>query len=364
MKKRILRIMTGILILSILFSGITGCTDDASGGDLVVTDMLGREVTISGDVETAVCIGPGTLRLYTYVADVDKLCGVEQIELDNPIGRPYTMVYTQLSDLTVIGPGGPANSPDAEKLLTAEPDVIFSTYAKEAAAADDLQEKTGIPVISVSYGATAPFDDTLNASLKLIGTVMGTEERAEEVLAFINDCKADLNTRTSDIADADKVSVYYGAQSYKGTHGIESTTGGYALFTAINTQSVVDQEGISGYVMLDKEQLLEWDPEVIFVDLGGIALVSEDRAENPSYYEALTAFESGKVYSQLPYNYYSANIEVAIIDAYYMGMVLYPEQFTDVTIDQKAKEVFEMMLGADVYEQLVTDFGPLDQLTF
>ena len=117
MKKRILRIMTGILILSILFSGITGCTDDASGGDLVVTDMLGREVTISGDVETAVCIGPGTLRLYTYVADVDKLCGVEQIELDNPIGRPYTMVYTQLSDLTVIGPGGPANSPDAEQVI-------------------------------------------------------------------------------------------------------------------------------------------------------------------------------------------------------------------------------------------------------
>ena len=99
-------------------------------------------------------------------------------------------------------------------------------------------------------------------------------------------------------------------------------------------------------------------------DLGGIALVTEDHAENPDYYEALTAFESGKVYSQLPYNYYSANIEVAIIDAYYMGMVLYPEQFADVSIDQKAKEVFEMMLGEDVYEQLTTDFGSLDQLTF
>lgn len=364
MKKRVLRVMSVILILSILFSGITGCTDNSSDGDLVVTDMLGREVTISGDVETAICIGPGTLRLYTYVADVDKLCGVEQIELDNPIGRPYTMVYTQLSELTVIGPGGPANSPDAEKLLTVEPDIIFSTYAKEAVAADELQEKTGVPVVAVSYGTTAPFDETLNASLKLIGTVMGTEERAEEVVAFINSCKDDLNARTSDIPETDKVSVYYGAQSYKGTHGIESTTGGYALFAAINTQSVVDQEGISGYVMLDKEQLLEWDPEVIFVDLGGIGLVSEDRAENPSYYKALSAFETGNTYSQLPYNYYSANIDVAIIDAYYMGMVLYPEVFSDITIAEKASEIFETMLGEDVYEQMVTDFGPLDRLTF
>ncbi len=364
MDKRISRIMIVFLIVALLFSGITGCTDNSSGGDLVVTDMLGREVTISGDIETAVCIGPGALRLYSYVADVDQLCGVEQIELDNPIGRPYTMVYTQLSDLTVIGPGGPANSPDAEKLLTVEPDVIFSTYAKEAVAADELQKKTGVPVVAVSYGTTAPFDDTLNASLELIGTVMDTEERAEEVVAFINSCKDDLNTRTADVSDADKVSVYYGAQSYKGTHGIESTTGGYALLNAINTQSVVDQEGISGYVMLDKEQLLEWDPEVIFIDLAGVAMVSEDRAENPSYYSALSAFESANIYAQLPYNYYSANIDVAIIDAYFMGMVLYPEAFSDITIAEKASEVFEMMLGEDVYEQLVTDFGPLDRLTF
>lgn len=364
MNNQMNRIIIILLFLVVLFSSITGCADNASNGEMVVTDMLGREVSVSGTIETAVCIGPGALRLYSYVSEIDKLCGVEQIELDNPMGRPYTMVYSELTELTIIGAGGPANAPDAEQLLTVAPDVIFSTYAKESSAADELQEKTGIPVIAVSYGTTAPFDDTLNQSLELIGTVMHTQERAQEVVSFINSCKDDLNSRTADISDTEKVSVYYGAQSYKGMHGIESTTGGYSLFAAINTQSVVDKDGISGYVMLDKEQLLAWDPQVIFIDLGGVSLVQEDYTNNPNYYAALSAFTSGKVYSQLPYNYYSANIDVAIIDAYYMGMVLYPDRFSDITIEEIAEDVFETMLGENVYDELVTDFGVLDQLTF
>lgn len=365
MKKRILKSGSVLLLAIMLIASFTGCSKNSSGGEVVVTDLLGRQVTISSDVKTAVAIGPGALRLYCYAGDTEKLCGIEQIEVSDTLGRAYMIANTDLQSLTVIGAGGPANSPDAEKLIAAAPDVIFTTYASDASAADELQQKTGIPVIAISYGSTAPFSDALNTSLTLIGQVMGTEKHATEVVDFLNECKSDLNTRTSGIADSDKKTVYYGAQSMKGTHGIESTTGNYALFNALNTKSVVDTADISGYVMLDKEKLLEWNPDIIFIDLGGLSLVQQDCDTNPSYYAALSAFTDGEVYAQLPYNYYSTNIDVALIDAYYMGMVLYPDQFKDIDITEFANKTFKTMLGTDkdIYAELVNSFGALEQIS-
>lgn len=363
MKHRKIKIIAVLVLSAFMLIGTTGCLGGSSKGR-EVTDMLGRKVTVPAKAEKAIAIGPGALRLYCYVGDVSKICGIEKMEVDSSLGRPYMYANPSLTKLTVIGLGGPANAPDPEKLIAADPDVIFSTYASNAAAADELQQKTGIPVIALTQGDTEPFDEKLNESLKLIGTIMDAEKKANTVVNYLNKCKNDLNSRVSKVADSDKPTVYYGGQGMKGTHGIESTTGGYILFNAINTKSVLDTAGIKGYVMIDKEKLLEWNPELIFIDLGGVSLVQQDYKNNPSYYAALSAFANNKVYSQYPYNYYDANIDVAVLDAYYMGMILYPDQFKDVNLQDKAKEIFTTMLGTNVYDQMVKDFGEMGKLSF
>lgn len=370
-RKSVLILLMAMMVLSMVFAGCAKSTGDAepagdvtplgdveSAGDkgIVVTDMLGREVTLKGTAQSAVAIGPGALRLYCYVADTAKLAGIEEIEVDNPIGRPYLMVNPSLNELPVIGQGGPNNAPDPEKLLTAGPDVIFSMYNSDAASVDELQQKTGIPVIALSYGATEAFDPALSESLTIIGQVMGATERAGEVVAFLEQCQADLNDRTKDIPDGDKPTVYLGAQSNKGTHGIESTSGNYSLFNAVNAINVLDLADIHQYVMIDKEQLLEWDPDVIIIDAGGFANVTEDYGTNPDFYEALSAFKNEWVYMQLPYNSYYTNIDIAIGNAYYIGTVLYPEQFADVDIAAKADEIFEALLGQPLYESLAQHY--------
>jgi iron complex transport system substrate-binding protein len=99
-----------------------------------------------------VAIGPGALRLYVYAGDLDYLVGIEQMDASDATGKPYMLANPELAKLPVIGQGGPNNAPDPEKLLTVAPDVIFSTYATEAAAADELQAQTGIPVVVINYG--------------------------------------------------------------------------------------------------------------------------------------------------------------------------------------------------------------------
>ena len=368
MRKTIALLLTAVLALSLCACGGPSSAQaggssapaaqsggaDSSASDYEITDLLGRSVRIPAETSGYACIGPGALRLYCYIADDAQLVGVEEIERSGQDGRPYAMSIPDAAQQPLIGPGGPANAPDAELLFAAGPDVIFTCYTADVSAVDELQAKTGIPVVALSYGAGRLFDQSVYDSLSLIGRITGNETRAAVVVDYFEEIKNDLTARTAGVAE--KPSVYLGCQSSRGSHGIESTTGDYAIFDTLNAVNVVKEAGISGYAMLDKEKLLEMDPEVIVIDAGGLSLLQEDYDADPEFYKALSAFKDGRVYLQMPFNYYTTNLEIALADAYYIGSVLYPEQFADVDPAEKFDELSAFFLGIDCYERIAAQY--------
>jgi len=118
------------------------------------------------------------------------------------------------------------------------------------------------------------------------------------------------------------------------------------------------------HIFISKEQLLEWNPEFIFVDEGGISIVYEDYEKSPEYYESLDAFKNGNVYGILPFNYYTTNIDTAMADSYYIGTVLYPEAFSDVDPVAKADEIYEFLVGKGVYSEMNEMFEGFEKLDF
>ncbi|HWQ75007.1 MAG TPA: iron ABC transporter substrate-binding protein [Syntrophomonas sp.] len=366
--KRLARLTVVLLIAALLggCSGITQSNTDKLSADAerVVTDMLGRSVTLPAAVKKVVAIGPGALRLYCYAGTTDMVAGIEQKDISEATGKPYLLANPSLQQLPVIGPGGPNNAPDPEKILDTAPDVIFSTYAADTAAADELQAKTGIPVVALSYGDTSEFDPAVYDSLELIGKITGQSDKAQAAITFMKQCQQDLNDRTKVIADEFKPKVYVGALSMKGTHGIESTQGEYALLDVLHALNVVDETGKTGSVMIDKEKLLDWNPDIIFIDAAGYSFVREDYKNNRGFYDSLDAFAKGQVYSQLPYKNYSTNIDTAIANAYYLGKIIYPDAFTDVDPVKKADEIYQALLGQPLYKQMEKDFGGFHTLSF
>ncbi|MBN2549196.1 MAG: iron ABC transporter substrate-binding protein [Anaerolineales bacterium] len=339
---------------------VTAATEAPAAENVTVTDLLGRQVDIPAEVRRIVAIGPGALRLYVYAGNLDYVVGVEEWETGDAGGKTYMLANPDLAKLPIIGQGGPNNAPDPEKLLTVEPQVIFSTYGSEAAAADELQQKTGIPVVmlgSGGLGGTNIFSEKVQDALKLVGQIIGDNTKAQAAINFIVKAQQDLDARTKNVADADKPTVYVGGIRSKGAHSIESTQGEYALLDVLHAKNVADETGKSGLVMIDKEKLLEWNPTFIFIDKGGYALVKEDYQKNPDFYNSLAAVREGKVYSQLPYNFYNTNIDTAIADAYFMGKILYPEAFADVDPAQKADEIYQALLGQRLYAKMVELFG-------
>lgn len=362
------KLLGSLLAGVLLATAVTGCgagsgTDRSDPDQTTVTDLLGRQVELALPAQRVVAIGPGALRLYTYVNGPSGIVGVEQVELDQQVGKPYRLAYPELVEQPVIGPGGPNNAPDPERLLTVGPDVIFSMYTTDQAAVDGLQRKIGIPVLALSYGQRSTFDPDVYQSLRLIGEVTGERAAAEDVITYMERCQEDLAERTTDIPAAERPSVYIGALGARGTHGIESTQGDYSLFDAVGAHNVVDETDWSGSVMIDKEMLIQWDPDKIFLDLAGFPLVQQDYQQHPAFYQALSAVTTGELYGQLPYNYYHTNLGTAMADAYFIGTVLYPKQFTDIDPAAKADEIYQVLLGQPVYRQLADEFGEFGPLT-
>ncbi len=328
-----------------------------------VTDTLGRQVEVNAQTKRVVAIGPGALRLCCYFNNIDMIVGVEQMDKADSMGKPYVMANPSLANLPVIGPGGPNNAPDPEKIIAVKPEVIFSTYATDKASADNLQSKTGIPVITLSYGKTSTFDPEVYTSLKLIGKITGKDQKAQEIADYMEKCKNDLDTRTKYIPEDKKPSAYVGGLGMKGVHGIESTQGNYSLFNVVHAKNVVDETGKTGTLMIDKEKLIQWNPEKIFIDGSGFQMVQQDYQKNSGYYKTLSAVKNGEIYSQLPYNFYTTNIDTAIADAYYIGKVLYLEQFKEVDPEKKADEIYKFLLGKELYSQMAKDYGGFKKLT-
>lgn len=367
------KIVSVFIVVCMFMTLLTGCgsktvlndkKDDKQASEkITVTDMLGRKVTLkNGAAKKIIANNPGSLRLYCYVGSVDKLVGVPDREKKDSKRRPYAMANSSIINLPSIGEGRGNNADDFEKILQLKPDVIFAN-ADDKAALDKMQEKIGIPVVALSYGKGVIFDKEMYDSLKLIGKVIGEEKRANEVVNYMEKCKKDLNDRTKNIPDDKKLSAYAGGLAWKGAHGIESTRENYPLFNAVNAKNVVKGINKDGAVMIDKEKLLEWNPDRIFIDLASLRLIKENYRKNPKYYNTLSAFKNGEVYSQLPYVWCYVNIDTAMADAYYIGKVLYPEQFKDIEPEKKADEIYKFLVGKELYSEMAKESGGFKKIT-
>jgi len=345
----------------------TGTGELVESAEITITDGVGREVTIPSNVESVVCSGSGCLRYLVYLQAQDLIVGVDSIETrESEIeGRPYALANPQLKSYPLIGEF--RGNDDPEKIIAIGPQVILKTDSSDpataAATADELQEKTGIPVIAFPSGSMRSDEDKADmySSLRLMGEVVGKEERAEEVIAYFETTMEDLESRTADIPEAEQKTVYVGGVSSGGAHGIISTEPSYAPFLWVHANNVASGIGVD-HADIAKEKLVEWDPEYIFIDVGTIQLGDGgaiNELKTDSALEGLSAVENGKIYGVVPYNYYSTNYESVLANAYFVGKVLYPDQFEDIDPETKSEEIFTFFVEKPVFSELNAQYNDL-----
>jgi iron complex transport system substrate-binding protein len=192
---------------------------------------------------------------------------------------------------------------------------------------------------------------------------MDKKNRAEEIKSFFNELIEDLDSRTADIKQ-EKL-CYLGGVAYRGPHGLQSTEPGYPPFLFLNTRNAAmsSEDAELSHMDVSKEKIVEWDPDIIFIDLSTCQLESEANAlyelQNDPAYTGLKAVKTGNIFGVLPYNWYTQNHGSTLANAYFIGKVLYPGKFEDIDPVKKANEIYTFLTGKPLFDQMNELFGNL-----
>ena len=382
MKRMAVLLLALTMTLTLLGCGQVQDTtpDDASTDTdtVTVTDMIGREVTVApGSYQRVVCIGAGALRMYSYIGDTALLCGVEDIDnttlTDRPkmfdgVARPYVLAYGDVfAALPSCGVGGPnAQAAEAEKILACQPDIIISEY-EDAEKADALQQQVGVPVITLRAGVDGVFAEAFSGSLRLLGQLFGREDRAEELISFIEAETAEITRRTADVAEADKPGVYICGLGNWGTTNHLMTSQSYAAFRVANIRNAVTDLGTNAVQAIEAEKFaaLGGSIDVMLIDAAAVKNIAPLYQEDPALLDTCRAWQTGQVYLEMAYNAYYTNYEIALANAWFAAKCVYPDLFADVDMTAKTNEITKSFLGQELAEQIFTcpsSFGGYQQI--
>jgi len=352
-----------LAIGSMLWPDTTFCSEERR-----ITDMAGRMVTIPQKVDRVICSGAGCLRLLTYLKAHDRIVAVDSIEIKgSPLdARPYAIANPQFKNYPLFGEFRGHDNSELIAGLRPQPQVIFKTFAGRGQDLDDLQAKTGIPVIVLEYGNLTYGRKQLDRALRLMADVIGKKRRAEEVISLFNTLEQDLMHRTEDIPRDQRPSCYVGGLGQAGPHGFQSTEPSFAPFVFTHARNVAAPspgEKPLSHATVSKEKIVFWNPDVIFLDVStmrlGAGASALDQLRTDPAYQGLSAVRKGDVFGLFPCNSYNVNFEAVFANAYYVGKILYPKRFADVDPMAKAEGISTFLNGGPAFENLNKQFKGL-----
>ncbi len=302
--------------------------------------------------------------MYCYVGNVDLLCGVEDIDntsLENrpkmfdEVARPYLIANEEVFwALPSCGVGGPnAQTIEAEKILSCEPDLIISAY-KDVEQADALQEQVGVPVITIRSGSAGIFDEAFCETMTILGILFAREERSETILSFVKQETAEIEQRTATMDGEDKPGVYICGLGNWGTTNYLSTSQSYMPFTVAGVRNVITDLALDGVQTIEKEKFVSLgsDMDIFIIDAAAIKNIIPLYQEDESIFDCCKAWQEGEIYLQMAHNAYYTNYEIELMNTWYIAKTVYPNLFEDINLIDKVNEISKVFLGEELAEEI------------
>ena len=253
-----------VLLLALLFSLAL-----ATSYPLVVSDDLGRTVTIPSEPQRIVVMMPSATETLCAVGACDRIVAADD----------YSNWPPEVADKPKAG--GLYN-PNVELIASFEPDlVIGSKYGKLTEALEQL----GLTVYAVD---TQTYEDIFRTARNL-GRLVNREAEAEALVARINADVFALETQAAKAAD--RPTVYYEIDATPYTVGPGSFIG--TLIKKARGENVIPAE-LGLFPKISPELVVEKNPEVIVLGDAPYGVTAAKIAERPGW-AAVQAVKDGRV---------------------------------------------------------------------
>ncbi|MFQ5924426.1 MAG: ABC transporter substrate-binding protein [Dehalococcoidia bacterium] len=265
------------LALVLLFSTLVlplaiACTPGRPPGPGMITDDLGRTVTIAETPGRVVSLAPSITEILFALGLGDRVVGVTDYS-DYPeeaLAKPRVGGYWQ---------------PSLEKIVALTPDLLLMTERP-----DLISEFENL---GLTFVVLDPDDmDGILKNIELIGQITGVEQRAEALTA---DMEARIEAVVAKTGEAPKPRVFYVIDASDPSKPWTAGGGTFidALIGLAGGENIAATAG--QWTQFSLEAVVNADPEIIIADAGmGTALAPD--LERLSGWKEIGAVKEGKVY--------------------------------------------------------------------
>jgi len=252
---------------------LMGCLPaGAEEGVLTVTDMHGREITLTEPATRIVALQPSDCEILCALGCEDALVGIGQ----------YCDYPASITGLPVVQSGAETN---IEEILALNPQVVLMNDMAQSEEQVKQLEENGVKVVISTTSDIA----SVYTAIRLIGQVMGKETEAEAVIADMQATFDDIRAKVS--GEAKKVYFEISPPPYLYSAGSSSYMNELAEICGL--KNIFDDQA-DAWLMISEEQVIERNPDYIVLITGmGSAGVEEILARNG--WGDIAAIKNGKV---------------------------------------------------------------------
>jgi len=342
------------------------------GKPKTIVDMTDRTVTLYRPPEIIVPMSQGLIdqtmaafgiedRIVGY-SSCGKIGVYNTSKRDTPDpyqGSPHigSVLYPKMIELPWVG------KIDAginyESVATLEPELVIIRITccqseDNVKRVTEVIESIGIPVVVITgpgWGSPNPSVEVIYEEIETLGEVLDNQEKAQELIDFLDEKVTFIKERTSDIPEEEKPQVlYFGAAKGARGKGGCGYTQGMDSIEAVFLEDIINAKyaynGTGSRVLLSAEQVLALNPDVIVLPTWSGFHPPRELYELEGFenIREVKAIKERRVGSLPHVTCRSERLDFAMI-LMVEAKIVYPERFEDVDLNEFVDEYYKDVFG-------------------
>lgn len=308
--------------------------ESTESGAVSVVDSRGVTVELDKPAEKIVCLLNSGLNDLEMLGAADRVVGIDEWTYTNEI----TYQYLAQIDERIANKEIPAVDGNMEAILGLEPDLVI--IWKDDTEKIDVLEQNGIPVCGIQVNN---FDEVYT-KLHMIATLVGKDERADEIEAYAKGVLEEIAEKTAGVEDK-KTGIFVWGATMLDLAGATST--GHSMLEYCGVQDCaagVEEEHFVAKI----EDVLGWDPQAIL--MWNCADIDPQNYLEDSQWADVAAVKDGLVFEIADDETYFCDMWTVkyIYGIEYFALSVYPELFEDADMDSFRDSMMQELYGTTV----------------
>lgn len=308
-----------------------------------VIDMAGRTVKLRQEIKRLCTLGSVPM-MNTFIESLGagRLIYNQPTKFHDIYGR--WKMHLEFAPQIVNGPHfqSPSHELLIEKILEADNDVCVTNQRPILETLD----RVGVPTVFVDWSTVERMMD----SVTMMGKVLHEEERAATYIRYFHETKERLTALGKSIPPSKRLTVLYGTQMLQQFRVPGNLT--EAWLEAVGANSVTKNIHADGRREYDIEELLKWDPEVIFLTNHKTA---EELKKNPIYKNVRAVKNNAIVLAPVVGHMWSGVTVEAPVVACWMMHKLYPELMPKEQLVKEIRYFYKTFFAYEMSDRQIDD---------